>query len=190
MHLERFKTEDAIVAAKSEITETAHTVVLNVDDPHLAALASRLAAAGTKSVVRCSAVDPAADVCVEAAPGVVTIHVGGSVVGSDISLPGSVRPTNLACALAVVLAQMCIRDRPCPSDQLHHNSSSARVRATYRRRRSSSTASVVRADASGISPALRPMMMTVCHCSPLARWNVVRTTLSRSTSATSSSPSS
>jgi len=104
VHLERFRTEDAIVAAKSEITETAHTVVLNVDDPHLAALASRLAAAGTKSVVRCSAVDPAADVCVEAAPGVVTIHVGGSVVGSDISLPGSVRPTNLACALAVVLA--------------------------------------------------------------------------------------
>ena len=104
VHLERFKSEDAIVAAKSEITETAHTVVLNVDDPHLAALADRLTAAGTKSVVRCSAVDTAADVCVEAAGGVATVHVDGTVAGSDIGLPGSVQPTNLACALAVVFA--------------------------------------------------------------------------------------
>ena len=104
VHLERFKSEEAIVAAKSEITETAHTVVLNVDNPHLAALADRLAAAGTKSVVRCSAVDTAADVCVVAARGVATVHVRGTVVGSDIGLPGSVQPTNLACALAVVLA--------------------------------------------------------------------------------------
>jgi len=104
VHLERFKSEDAIVAAKSEITETAHTVVLNVDDPHLAALAERLVAAGSTSVVRCSAVDTAADVCVEAAGGVATVHVRGSLAGSDIGLPGSVQPTNLACALAVVFA--------------------------------------------------------------------------------------
>jgi UDP-N-acetylmuramoyl-tripeptide--D-alanyl-D-alanine ligase len=104
VHLERFKSEDAIVAAKSEITETAHTVVLNVDDPHLAALADRLAADGTKSVVRCSAVDVAADVCVEAAGGVARVHVGGTVAGSGLALPASVQPTNLACALAVVFA--------------------------------------------------------------------------------------
>jgi UDP-N-acetylmuramoyl-tripeptide--D-alanyl-D-alanine ligase len=104
VHLERFKTEEAIVAAKSEITVAAHTVVLNVDDPHLAALADRLAADGTKSVVRCSAVDPAADVCVEVAEGVVTVHAGGMVVGADVVLPGSVQPTNLACALAVAFA--------------------------------------------------------------------------------------
>jgi UDP-N-acetylmuramoyl-tripeptide--D-alanyl-D-alanine ligase len=104
VHLERFKTEDAIVAAKAEITRTAQTVVLNVDDPHLSALADRLAAAGTTSVVRCSAVDPAADVCVEAVKGVATVHVGGTVVGSEIVLPGSVQPTNLACALAVAFA--------------------------------------------------------------------------------------
>ena len=67
VHLERFKTEDAIVAAKSEITETAHTVVLNVDDARLRALADQLAASGTKSVVRCSAIDSAADVSVVAA---------------------------------------------------------------------------------------------------------------------------
>jgi UDP-N-acetylmuramoyl-tripeptide--D-alanyl-D-alanine ligase len=104
VHLERFKTEDAIVAAKSEITEAAHTVVLNVDNPHLAALADRLAAAGTKSVTRCSAVDPAADVCVEVVRGVATVRVGGALVGSDVPLPGSVQATNLACALAVVFA--------------------------------------------------------------------------------------
>jgi UDP-N-acetylmuramoyl-tripeptide--D-alanyl-D-alanine ligase len=104
VHLERFKTEDAIVAAKSEITEAAHTVVLNVDDPRLAALADRLAAAGTKSVVRCSAVDTTADVCVEVTGGVATISVRGAVVASDIALPGSVQPTNLACALGVVFA--------------------------------------------------------------------------------------
>jgi UDP-N-acetylmuramoyl-tripeptide--D-alanyl-D-alanine ligase len=104
VHLERFKSEDAIVAAKSEITETAHTVVLNVDDPHLAALAQRLVAVGSSSVVRCSAVDTAADVCVEAAGGGATVHVRGTLAGSDIRLPGSVQPTNLACALAVVFA--------------------------------------------------------------------------------------
>jgi len=104
VHLERFKSEEAIVAAKSEITETAHTVVLNVDNPHLAALADRLAAAGTKSVVRCSAVDTAAVICVEAAQGMARVHVGGAVVASGVSLPGSVQPTNLACALAVAFA--------------------------------------------------------------------------------------
>jgi UDP-N-acetylmuramoyl-tripeptide--D-alanyl-D-alanine ligase len=36
--------------------------------------------------------------------GVATVHVGGSVVGTDVPVPGSVQPTNLACALAVALA--------------------------------------------------------------------------------------
>ena len=105
VHLERFKTEEAIVAAKSEITETAHTVVLNVDDPRLAALADRLAAAGTKSVVRCSAVDPSADVCVVAGRrrGARSTSAGRSSA-PGVALPGSVQPTNLACALAVAFA--------------------------------------------------------------------------------------
>jgi UDP-N-acetylmuramoyl-tripeptide--D-alanyl-D-alanine ligase len=54
--------------------------------------------------VRCSAVDTAAEVCVEAARGTATVHVRGTVAGSGISLPGSVQPTNLACALAVAFA--------------------------------------------------------------------------------------
>ncbi len=65
VHLERFGSEDEIVRAKAEITERASTVFLNVDDARLAALADRLAGDGSgRDVVRCSAVDRAADVCV------------------------------------------------------------------------------------------------------------------------------
>ena len=103
VHLERFKSEEAIVAAKSEITEAAHTVVLNVDNPHLAALADRLTA-GTRSVVRCSAVDTAADVCVEAAHGVLDRPRRRERGRGGHQSARSVQPTNLACALAVVLA--------------------------------------------------------------------------------------
>jgi UDP-N-acetylmuramoyl-tripeptide--D-alanyl-D-alanine ligase len=102
VHLERFRSEDAIVAAKSEITETAHTVILNVDDARLAALADRLAADGTKSVLRCSAIDAAADVYVAVVEGVVTVYRSGTAVGAGVALPASVQPTNLAAALAVV----------------------------------------------------------------------------------------
>ena len=63
VHLERFGTEDRIVEAKSEIMGSADTVVLQVDDPRLAALADRAEASG-KRVVRCSGSDRAADVCV------------------------------------------------------------------------------------------------------------------------------
>jgi UDP-N-acetylmuramoyl-tripeptide--D-alanyl-D-alanine ligase len=103
VHLERFKTEDAIVDAKAEITTTAHTVVLNVDDARLAALADRLAAAGSKSVVRCSGTDTSADVCVFPADDDVTVYVAGAPIGTVV-LPGAVQPTNLACALAVAFA--------------------------------------------------------------------------------------
>jgi UDP-N-acetylmuramoyl-tripeptide--D-alanyl-D-alanine ligase len=104
VHLERFKTEEAIVAAKSEITETAHTVILNVDEARLAALADRLTAEATKSVVRCSATDTSASVCVDATDGSVTVYVDGVAIGAGIALPRSVQPTNLACALAVAFA--------------------------------------------------------------------------------------
>jgi UDP-N-acetylmuramoyl-tripeptide--D-alanyl-D-alanine ligase len=104
VHLERFKTEDAIVVAKAEITETAHTVVLNVDDLRLRALADRLAASGTKSVVRCSATDLAADVSVVADDDRVSVYVAGVAVATGLALPTSVQPINLACALAVAFA--------------------------------------------------------------------------------------
>ncbi|HEX3796202.1 MAG TPA: UDP-N-acetylmuramoyl-tripeptide--D-alanyl-D-alanine ligase [Acidimicrobiales bacterium] len=99
VHLERFKTEDAIVAAKSEITRTADVVILNVDDLRLSALADQLTQAGGKRIIRCSASDPTADVAVIADGARLTVAMGGVVVG-DFALPGSVQPSNLACAWA------------------------------------------------------------------------------------------
>jgi UDP-N-acetylmuramoyl-tripeptide--D-alanyl-D-alanine ligase len=104
VHLERFKTEEAIVEAKAEITATAHTVILNVDDSRLAALADRLEQQGGKRIVRCSAIDTKADVCVLVVGGSATVFVDGTLVGEGVKVPGSVQPTNLACALALALA--------------------------------------------------------------------------------------
>ena len=79
VHLERFGSEDRIVAAKSEILARAQTAVLNVDDPRLEALADTVEKAG-KRVIRCR---------------------GGDVAGllGDVDAP----PTNVACAVAVAL---------------------------------------------------------------------------------------
>jgi UDP-N-acetylmuramoyl-tripeptide--D-alanyl-D-alanine ligase len=78
VHLERFKSEDRIVIAKSEILETAEVAILNADNERLAALADRVEAAGGKKVVRVSAADVA-----------------------GFNLPEGAAPTNVACAIAV-----------------------------------------------------------------------------------------
>lgn len=57
-HLERVGSREGILAAKSEITERARTVVLPVDDPLLAELTDRCRAEG-KRVVTCSVVEAA-----------------------------------------------------------------------------------------------------------------------------------
>ena len=94
VHLERFGTEERIVEAKSEILADARHAVLNVSDPRLAAVANaessvrRVTAAGT---------DPGLDVSV----------VGGRVLiaGAEVGvIPSTAHPTNVACALGVVLA--------------------------------------------------------------------------------------
>ena len=104
VHLERFGSEDRIVEAKAEILERADDVVLAVDDPRLAALADRAAADG-KRVVRCSASDRAADVCVvrSAEGSRLSVFVHGSLLVADLAVPPGVQPTNLACAIAVAL---------------------------------------------------------------------------------------
>ncbi len=104
VHLERFGSEDEIVRAKAEITERASTVFLNVDDPRLAALADRLAGdGGGREVVRCSAVDRTADVCVARGDGTVTVTIAGRETATGVPVDGGVQPTNLACAIAVAL---------------------------------------------------------------------------------------
>jgi UDP-N-acetylmuramoyl-tripeptide--D-alanyl-D-alanine ligase len=104
VHLERFGTEQRIVEAKSEIIEPAGDVVLQVDDVRLAALAERAESQG-KRVIRCSAVDRTADVCVLRLEGGsrMSAFAHGSALAEDVGLPIGVQPANLACAIAVAL---------------------------------------------------------------------------------------
>ena len=101
VHLERFGSEDRILEAKAEITEPASVVVLNVDDGRLAALGDRLAA--EKEVVRCSAGDRGADVCVERSAGAVTVLVRGEEIAHEVPVEPGVQPTNLAISVAIAL---------------------------------------------------------------------------------------
>ncbi len=101
VHLERFGSEDVTVEAKSEIFAPAKTVVLNVDDARLAAVADRVAATGAKKVVRVSGTDASADVAVVADADAADVFVKGQKVGRVNSLPTA--PTNAACAVAVAL---------------------------------------------------------------------------------------
>jgi UDP-N-acetylmuramoyl-tripeptide--D-alanyl-D-alanine ligase len=111
VHLERFGSEERIVEAKSEILTAAADVVLQVDDPRLAAVADRAADTGQR-VMRCSAVDRGADVCVVRSPDGtrITAYLGGSVLAQDVELAAGVQPTNLACALAVAVLLGVDRD--------------------------------------------------------------------------------
>jgi UDP-N-acetylmuramoyl-tripeptide--D-alanyl-D-alanine ligase len=100
VHLERFGSEDRIVEAKSEIAVAARDVVIQIDDPRLAAVADRLAKEG-KHVVRCSASESTADASVvrESDDPGVTIGIDGRTVATKVVLPTGVQPANLACAI-------------------------------------------------------------------------------------------
>lgn len=101
-HLSRMKDRATIVRAKSEITEKAPAIVLNIDEPELAELADRLEA--DRRVVRCSTQGAAeADVAVAAAGGQWRIVIGGQEL---VSIPAQQfgHPINLACAIGVALA--------------------------------------------------------------------------------------
>ena len=110
-HLERMRSTETVLAAKSEITEQAGTVVLPIDDPRLAALADRCEAAG-KRVIRCSVVEGAADVTGgdvasrDATADVVVDRSRGQVRIGDTALELGEVPhgVNLAVALGVALA--------------------------------------------------------------------------------------
>ncbi|MGL4832006.1 MAG: Mur ligase family protein [Propionibacteriaceae bacterium] len=101
-HLERMKNRETIVAAKTEITEDAHEIVLNIDVPELADLADRLSA--EKIVVRTSA-NPGsgADVIVAPSAGKWEITVDGTQIAT-IEPPFAGHPTNVAIALGIAKA--------------------------------------------------------------------------------------
>lgn len=100
-HLERMKNRETIVAAKSEITEGADVVVLNVDVPELDELARKLA--GSKTVVRCSTIAGSdARVHVLEAGGRWTLIVDGNEV-TGLDAPAGGHPINLAIAAGIVI---------------------------------------------------------------------------------------
>lgn len=102
VHLERMRTQDRILQAKSEITEKARRVVLNADDPRLARLAAELAEQG-REVVRYSSTDRGADVAVLETGDGSEVVVRGRSVGT-VAVPSSVHPSNAAAALAAAVA--------------------------------------------------------------------------------------
>ncbi|WP_024287832.1 Mur ligase family protein [Cellulomonas sp. KRMCY2] len=102
-HLERMRTTATVLAAKSEITERAGTVVLPVDAPELAALAERCRAAG-KRVVTCTVAGVLADVSVDLAGGLVTLVAPDGTTTTHPVGAGVAHAVNLAVALGVVLA--------------------------------------------------------------------------------------
>ncbi len=91
VHLERFGSEDRIVDAKAEILASAPDIVLQVDDPRLAAVADRMAREGRR-VLRCSATDRGADVCV--------VRAKRTPVASPHSSVGSCSPRTCRCRAA------------------------------------------------------------------------------------------
>jgi UDP-N-acetylmuramoyl-tripeptide--D-alanyl-D-alanine ligase len=93
VHLERFGSEDTIVEAKSEILAGQATAVLNVDDSRLAALADVHEA--QRRVVRVG--ERGREVIID--DGVV--RVDGRPLGE---FPPTAHPTNVACAVGVVVA--------------------------------------------------------------------------------------
>ncbi len=122
VHLERFRTEERIVSAKSEILERAAKVVLPVDDPRLGELAERCRSQG-KEVFTCATLTgpaddggppddagppepavsmPSADVVVVRTGATCSVIAGDVTLGECLEVP--IRAGNLACAVATALA--------------------------------------------------------------------------------------
>jgi UDP-N-acetylmuramoyl-tripeptide--D-alanyl-D-alanine ligase len=98
VHLERMKDEATIARAKAEIFSTASTCVLNVDSEYLAPMVDELRAQG-KKVVRCSALDPAADVAVLDDGDDRSVRVDGAEITRLATSDEA--PTNVAVAVAL-----------------------------------------------------------------------------------------
>ncbi len=140
VHLERFGSEDRIVEAKAEITVEASTVVLNVDDPRLGALADRLVAQG-KRVVRCSASDIESEISVVRHAGGMTVRIAPG--GAPVPAPAIV-PVNAPTGVA----------RRSPGRRRRR--SSRRRQRTHGRRRGSRRARRRPARQPGAVPSVRP----------------------------------
>lgn len=106
VHLERMRTIEQIVTAKSEILREGAPAVLNVDHPELAALADRWT--GSR-VIRVATAGPdgapqRADVVVRPIAGGFEITADGTVHRAEHPAPDTLDAGNLACAVGAILA--------------------------------------------------------------------------------------
>lgn len=103
VHLERFGSEDAILEAKSEITERADTIALNVDDYRLSAFCLKLEGL-SKKVWKVSGQDIHADVAVkDDDEGNLIVYVHQKRIGSMPDIDISRTNLGIAVALAIEL---------------------------------------------------------------------------------------
>jgi UDP-N-acetylmuramoyl-tripeptide--D-alanyl-D-alanine ligase len=102
VHLERMRSLEVVDAAKREITERAITIVLNVDDPRLAAWPASLRAEG-KRVITAGSTNPEAEIQVAVESGRWSVVADGATIATAEEILG-VQPTNLACALGAAVA--------------------------------------------------------------------------------------
>ena len=98
VHLQRMKDREGVLSAKSEITEKASSVVVDVDDNLLRGLADDCQHRG-QQVVRCSTRSTAADVALVDGH----LHVQGEDLG-PVTLPDTAISGNTAVALGAALA--------------------------------------------------------------------------------------
>jgi UDP-N-acetylmuramoyl-tripeptide--D-alanyl-D-alanine ligase len=105
VHLERFKSLETTMRAKSEIAVGASVVVVNDDDLYLSRFADDVSLRGER-VLRCSATRQGADVAVISRDGAIEVYQAGSPLGS-VEL-GAAAPyvalSNIACALGAAVA--------------------------------------------------------------------------------------
>ena len=101
MHLERMKTLDTVVRAKSELLEGVRVAILNVDDERLAELADRVPGA---EVWRCGTRRQRdLTISLERDATNVIVRFRGTTIGSFRGQPG-LHLANIGCAVAAALA--------------------------------------------------------------------------------------
>ncbi|HUC37283.1 MAG TPA: UDP-N-acetylmuramoyl-tripeptide--D-alanyl-D-alanine ligase [Acidimicrobiales bacterium] len=110
VHLERFKSEEKILKAKSEILDSARCCVLVVDDPRLGAMADECESSG-KRVWRVAAQragsgsahapEPGGWVEVEKKPDGIEVSARGEQIVTGLET--QVQPGNVGCAVAVAM---------------------------------------------------------------------------------------
>src|SRR5690606_23183915 len=103
-HLARMGSREVILAAKSEITERARTVVLPIDQPELAALAERCRAEGKKVFTVATTPGADADVVLDAAAGQLTVRQGTQAVALPVTVPNVGHAVNIAVTAGIALA--------------------------------------------------------------------------------------